>query len=96
MAEGGLLLLDHPLATVPLGFLTGPPPAFLAPFVTLAFNLIFDRLHSVENQLVDFFDDVEKTELMLQVLPVTLQTVLVQRGAVRERYEPSTGLEPFG
>lgn len=31
MAEGGLLLLDHPLATVPLGFLTGPPRRFWRP-----------------------------------------------------------------
>jgi hypothetical protein len=61
-----------------LGFLTGPTPAFLAAFLALAFELIFDRSHPIENERVDLFDDVEHTELMLQVLPVTLQTVFVE------------------
>lgn len=63
--EGGLLLLGHPLAAGPLGFLTRTSPASLAPFVALAFETIFDRPHPVENELVDLFDDMEKTELML-------------------------------
>ena len=82
--EGRLLLLAHALTSLPLvlGFLTGPTPAFLAAFLALAFELIFDRSHPIENELVDLFDDVEHTELMLQVLPVTLQTVFVEGRAV--------------
>ena len=65
--EGRLLLLAHALTALPLirGFLPGPTPAFLAPFIALAFEAIFDRSYPVENEFVDLFDDVEETKLML-------------------------------
>ncbi len=87
--EGRLLLLRHPLTTLPLvsGSLAGTPPAFLAPFVPLAFDLVFDRPHPIQYQFVDLLDDMENTELMLQALPVTLQTVFVQRRAIGNRHD---------
>ena len=78
--EGGLLFLAHALAALSLllGFLAGPTAPLLASFVALPLEAVFDRPHSVQNQLIHLFDDMKDTQLMLDVSPVLLQTVFVE------------------
>ena len=82
--EGGLLFLAHAPSTLSLllGFLAGPTPTLLAPFVALAFEAVFDGPHPVQDELIHVFDDVKDTSLMLDVSPGALQSVLVKRRAI--------------
>jgi hypothetical protein len=72
--KGRLFLLAHatPPLSLLLGALAGPTPAFLTPFVALAFDPVFDRPHPIKNQFVYLLDDMENAQLMLQALPVAL------------------------
>ena len=82
--EGGLLFLAHATAVLSWlwGFLGGPTATLLAPFVALAFEAVFDSPYPVQEELVDVLDDVKDTQLMLNLSPVALQSVLVERRAV--------------
>src|SRR5215510_6108811 len=82
--EGGLFFLAHATAVRSplLGFLGGPTTTLLAPFVALAFEAVFDGTHPVQEELVDFLDDMEDAKLMLDLRPIALQRVLIKRRAV--------------
>jgi hypothetical protein len=84
--KGGLLFLAQPLAVLSLlsSILGGPSRFPLASFVALSPDTILDGTHPVQDQLVDLFDHVKDTQLMLQVYPVALQTVFIQRLSTRQ------------
>ena len=72
--EGRLFLLAQaltPLALL-LGFLAGSPRALLAALVALSPQAILDRPHPVQDEFVDFFDDVKDAQLMHGIGPVAL------------------------
>src|SRR5215475_772501 len=82
--EGGLLLFAHATSTLSLllGCLARTPPTLLAAFVALTFEAVFDGAHPVQDELIDVLDDVKDTQLMLDVNPVALQSVFVERRAI--------------
>ena len=84
--KGGLLFLGHFLATrsLPAGFFGGPSRLALTPFIALASKAILDRTHPVQDEFIHFFDHMKDAELMIQINPVALQTVFIQRLSTRQ------------
>jgi hypothetical protein len=62
-----------------LGLGAGTTAALLPSLVALAFEAVFNRSDSVQDQLIDVFDDVKDAQLMLDLSPGALQSVLVKR-----------------
>ena len=52
--------------------------------MALASQSVLDGTNPIENQFVNFFDDMKDTELMLQPSPVTLQSILVKGRPIRD------------
>ena len=82
--EGSLFFLGHLFFGLPLllGFLGWTASTPFASLIPLTLDAVFDVPHTIEDQLVPLFDDVENAQLMLNVFPPRLQAVFIQRRAI--------------